>query len=1409
MSRSSASLIRVSFLLAVLTALLFSRGEPNLRFDALRPANEESRKPGHRSPVAPKDAAGIGVSSAWNAALPHQIASRLALGPEGLLREKDGAFHFNTRTYGATVDARTASWALPPMKDGSPRPRWEFEFQTVDVGGRSWIAGGEGKLRRQADANAVVAERGTLDEIYSFRENDLEQTFVLRDLPQSRGEIRISGQIRTNLELPADGTTGPELQFQRNGADCLRISEAVAIDAAGERIALDLEYRDGAMTIVVPGDWVARAELPITVDPLIGAAVPLDSDAWLASYVRSAYNTATQQWLVVWIETLGTMDDSNVHGRFVDANGAAVGGILNLATTALNEYMPEISYAPALNKYLLVYMARTAYTEALYRLVYARVLNADASFATGAVVVSSRPYDMYNGYGGLAAEFDGTRWYVAWRYYIGQPAAPQKGGDLEGCFVASNGTTTAVTANLDGNTLDTNQPFLRFVGGNYVLAWSEYNAVTGVSGSFARTISTTGVMGPRVSVGSGYFNGLAAGNGRLLFVRYTNQPPVTQTYGIVGQIYSNTLASLVAPFVITQDIYQTTPEGATYSAFSNTFMVTIKSHSGMDPPPVELRAHRVDLDGRTYGATVIHSSTYGTNGSTICGSAASNKVLCAYIVSGQPTVVFSQLLNTDPPAMPPAPTGLTATAKDSRVILSWAATAGATRYNIIRGENGGTLYYLASTTTPGYTDDDVVNGITYTYGLSAINSSGESGFSALASATPAAPATVPALFVVGNLTLGTGDAAVNSRLQSLGYGVTLRLASASTSADANGKAIVVISSTVAAADVNTKFRNVAIPVIGWENILYDSDYMRLTGTTAGTHYGTAATQTSANIVNASHPMAAGLTGIRTVSASSTFTWGKPLLSTGSQAVEIARLTTGDTARAAIFAFEKGAMMTGQTAPARRVGFFLGDTTAASLTTDGWKLFDAAVRWAAGVPSPTWNVAAAIGNGSITLTWEPVSGATSYQIRRATSAGGPWTTIANGVTLTNYVAGGLTNGTTYYFQVIAQNAGGDAAPVVVQAAPNPTPLKVAIKGRRTLRKFPSGGTDVGGWCEGSYEAVVRRIVRRTINGVVQDQADVVAHTSSWSIVADAHATAGCITLISPTANPCTIRATSTQGVGFVQFRGTVGTETVTAKFAVSVGERLHPSIWFRYPEEDIQANRTQRVPAGYTNADLWAGNADDTDWQARDRRIGARYKCAEPFFQPTEDTWKQGTIQPYFMIETSRGLKINQGFNGSHEFVADKQVTWNGRLVWTISDAARAVGGMGTLDYVNVYFVHGIRSDHVNSPALGIGGGPNMEKDTMMIMLADGAGPDVLAHELGHVLTLPDLQFNSPVSGSLNNLIQVILDPPPNTGVTARRYLNMWGIANNLDHLITSDELDKVRLEMEIASAKKILGFWRD
>jgi DNA/RNA endonuclease G (NUC1)/fibronectin type 3 domain-containing protein len=77
------------------------------------------------------------------------------------------------------------------------------------------------------------------------------------------------------------------------------------------------------------------------------------------------------------------------------------------------------------------------------------------------------------------------------------------------------------------------------------------------------------------------------------------------------------------------------------------------------------------------------------------------------------------------------------------------------------------------------------------------------------------------------------------------------------------------------------------------------------------------------------------------------------------------------------------------------------------------------------PAPTSLVATA-GNTTVGLTWNTSVGATSYNVKRSTTNGGPYTTIAPNAASNSYNDTGLTNGTPYYYVVSAVNGFGESA-----------------------------------------------------------------------------------------------------------------------------------------------------------------------------------------------------------------------------------------------------------------------------------------------------------------------------------------------------------------------------------------------
>jgi CSLREA domain-containing protein len=205
-----------------------------------------------------------------------------------------------------------------------------------------------------------------------------------------------------------------------------------------------------------------------------------------------------------------------------------------------------------------------------------------------------------------------------------------------------------------------------------------------------------------------------------------------------------------------------------------------------------------------------------------------------------------------------------------------------------------------------------------------------------------------ALFVVGNQSaLGSGDQRVWSRLDRLGFDVTVEDDDTATASSALGKTVVVVSESVSPTVVAAKFRDVSAGVLSMEPGIYDD--LKMTGTTSGTHFGSTASQTSINIRSDSQFFGprVGYFGRATVTSSAqTFAWGVPG-SPSSWGLSREATLIGSSSRFTIFgSWESSTMVDGFVAPGQRVAFFASQATSAALTTLGWRFFEEAVLMAA-------------------------------------------------------------------------------------------------------------------------------------------------------------------------------------------------------------------------------------------------------------------------------------------------------------------------------------------------------------------------------------------------------------------------------------------------------------------------------
>jgi fibronectin type 3 domain-containing protein len=402
------------------------------------------------------------------------------------------------------------------------------------------------------------------------------------------------------------------------------------------------------------------------------------------------------------------------------------------------------------------------------------------------------------------------------------------------------------------------------------------------------------------------------------------------------------------------------------------------------------------------------------------------------------------------PALPPAPTGLTATAGNTLAVLSWTASTGATSYNVYRGTSSGgesTTAIATGITTTSYTNTGLTNGTAYYYKVAAVNSSGTSTYSNEASATPTGGSGTTTYYQdsfsrTGDMTGSTPDVtdtggATWANLAGTGqYPISGGTASINPAAYSWSAEYLPVNGTSGITLDGTKNFTVSVvvtsPSTGRVGLclstaapgnLYSSDFAAMS--TCSGFTGAYAF----NGGNINYNFGAGISGATTISMSYnaatttlTYTVGSTTLAT----------QTGVTAA--------------EVAAIRYVGLgddgYGGGAAAPAPTFDNFT-FTVGSGGGGTVPAAPTGLAATAGNAQVALTWTASSGATSYNVYRGTTAGGESTTaIATGITTASYSDTSVTNGTAYYYKVTAINSSGasgysneaSATPLAVPTAP---------------------------------------------------------------------------------------------------------------------------------------------------------------------------------------------------------------------------------------------------------------------------------------------------------------------------------------------------------------------------------------
>src|SRR5262245_2977815 len=165
------------------------------------------------------------------------------------------------------------------------------------------------------------------------------------------------------------------------------------------------------------------------------------------------------------------------------------------------------------------------------------------------------------------------------------------------------------------------------------------------------------------------------------------------------------------------------------------------------------------------------------------------------------------------------------------------------------------------------------------------------------------------------------------------------------------------------------------------------------------------------------------------------------------------------------------------------------------------------------PVPT-GLAATAGNAQVQLSWTASTGASSYNVKRATTSGGPYATVASvsGVSFTNT---SLTNGTTYFYVVSAVNANGESAnSSQVSATPLAANFTLSSNpSNLTINRGASGTSSITITRSGGFSASVALSAGGLPSGVTAafNPSSATGTSSALTLTASSSATLGVMTV----------------------------------------------------------------------------------------------------------------------------------------------------------------------------------------------------------------------------------------------------------------------------------------------------------
>jgi fibronectin type 3 domain-containing protein/lysophospholipase L1-like esterase len=411
-----------------------------------------------------------------------------------------------------------------------------------------------------------------------------------------------------------------------------------------------------------------------------------------------------------------------------------------------------------------------------------------------------------------------------------------------------------------------------------------------------------------------------------------------------------------------------------------------------------------------------------------------------------------------PATLPNAPLDLVTAGTNTQIMLNWAASPGADSYKIKRSTTSGGSYTVVASNIGhlGYVDTGLVNGTTYYYVVSAVNAMGETANSIEASGKPAAGvASASSQNAPSQGAAQAFDGSTSTKWFNNNAGTTgwLQYYFGGPTHIVVGYALISASDVAGRDPKNWQFQGSA-DGSAWVTLdtqtaqTFASRGLTKKYTFANTNaYAYYRLNVTANNGDASGIQlaemsftygAAAPTGVGASAFSTTQIVVNWAATSGASSYNIKRATSDGGPYVTIATNIVATFYWDNSAVPNTTYYYVvsavdgaGNESGNSLQSDTTSLFP-------GPATPT-GLAATPANAQAGLSWMASAAATTYNVKRSTTNGGPYAVIATGITGTSYNDSGLTNGTTYFYVVSAVNTLGESADSISTRA---TPLVIS-------------------------------------------------------------------------------------------------------------------------------------------------------------------------------------------------------------------------------------------------------------------------------------------------------------------------------------------------------------------------------